>query len=82
MHPLSFYSLFLRGFGGGVLEDLFEGDFEDVGYAEGYLERGGVFIELDGVDGLAGDGDGVGEVLLGEAGGGAEVADGVGDSWH
>ena len=58
-----------------VLEHGFEGDGEDGGDAEGDLERGGVLVALDGVDGLAGNADAVGELLLGDGGFGAEDAD-------
>jgi hypothetical protein len=59
------------------LEDLLEGNAEDMGDAEGDFERGRVFVAFDGDDGLAGDVDEVGEVLLGHGTGGAEIADGV-----
>ena len=67
------------GAGWRVLEDLFEGEIEDVGDAEGDFERGRVLVAFDGNDGLAGDVDEVGEALLRHGAGGAEFADGVAD---
>ena len=61
------------------MEDLFEGDIEDVSNAEGDLERGGVLVAFDGDDGLARDVDEVGEGLLRHGAGGAEFANGVAD---
>jgi hypothetical protein len=80
--PVGRHGILFLAFAGwwGVLEDLFEWDIEDVRDPEGDLERGGVLVELDGDDGLAGDADAVGEVLLGEAVVCAEVAKGVADA--
>ena len=59
----------------GVLEDLFEGNVEDVRYAEGDFQRRGIFIAFDRDNGLTGDGDVIGELLLRHGAGGAELAD-------
>ena len=61
------------------MKDLFEGEIEDVGDAEGDFERRGVFVAFDGDDGLARDVDEVSQGLLRHGAGGAEFADGVAD---
>src|SRR4029453_15630946 len=49
----------------GVLEHLLEGDGEHPGDLEGDLQRRRVLALLDGVEGLAGDADAVGQLALG-----------------
>jgi hypothetical protein len=39
------------------MEHLLQRDTEDLRYSESDFERGGVFVALDGVDGLAGNED-------------------------
>ena len=46
------------------LEDGFDGGVEGAGDAEGQDERGDVFVGFEGDDGLTGDADSVGEILL------------------
>ena len=52
---------------------------KDAGEDEGEFEAGNVAVALDGVDALAGDTDGLGELLLGPSAGGAEFFDAVCD---
>ena len=49
----------------GVTEDVVEADPEDASDLEGNLERGRILALLDGVHGLPGDAEGVGELALG-----------------
>ena len=48
-----------------VLEDLVYGNVEGLRDSKGQGQRGGVFAGLDGDDGLAGNADLVGQLLLG-----------------
>jgi hypothetical protein len=65
----------------GVVEDVVEGDPEDVGDLERHLERGRVAPLLDGDHGLTGDTDAVGKGSLGHlALIEAERTDAVGDA--
>ena len=59
------------------LEDMVGGAGEDAGEDEGELKAGDVAVALDGVDALAGDTDGLGELLLSPSAGGAEFLDTV-----
>jgi hypothetical protein len=54
-------------------ENLIERCFEDLGKEQGEGEAGNVASALDGVNALAGDAGGGGEVLLGPCAGGAQV---------
>jgi hypothetical protein len=59
------------------LEDVVCGAREDFGEGKGEFEAGDVATALDGVDALAGDANGLGELLLGPVAGGAEFLDAV-----
>ena len=61
------------------VEDLVGGAGEDAGEDEGQLQAGHVAVALDGVDALAGDAGGLGQLLLRPAAGGAEFLDAVCD---
>lgn len=52
-------------------EDLIDGLAEVGGHFEGEFGGGDELVVLDGVDGLAGDADGIGQFLLGDAEAGA-----------
>lgn len=56
-------------------EELVDGLAEIGGHLEGKFGGGDELVVLDGVDGLAGDADGIGQFLLGDAEDGALHAD-------
>jgi hypothetical protein len=65
-----------------VLEDLLERHSKYVGDAKRCLERGRVLVAFDRDDGLPGEIDPVGELLLRHVECGAEVADIVANATH
>lgn len=62
------------------MEDLLQGNTEDVRDAEGNFERGRVLITFNGIDGLTSNEDAVGEFLLCHGAGAAEFMNSIADS--
>jgi hypothetical protein len=67
---------------GFVLKALFKRDAERQGDPERGLKRWGIFVLLHGNDGLAGDADLVGELLLGQVARGAQLANAIAYGGH
>ncbi len=61
------------------MEDMVGGAGKDLSECEGEFKAGDVAIAFDGVDALAGDADGVGELLLGQAASGAKLFNSICD---